>query len=538
MLVGVKEENRGKSLLELSLQDPAPRSRLAAYVNGEIRELSHCVQPGDQIRWIDMTDADGVRIYQRSLVFLFYIALKECFPTVELFVLYSLSRGIYVEFSRELDHNSFLRIEEKMREWVREAHPFIKEELTHREAREVYRREGLGFKSDLLKYKRNQKVTLYACKDHHHYFYGYMVPDTSYINLFRIIPYAPGAILLHPRTYSPDAIPPFYEQPKIHATHMESEAWSELMGVGAVCPLNRVIERDEIAQIIQVNEALQEKKIAKIADAIIDSKKRVVLIAGPSSSGKTTFTHRLKIQLMAEGVFSQTISLDNYFVNREFTPLDEEGNYDFESIEALELGLLNANIEDLLEGKEVGLPLFDFKEGKRKDQAYTMKLKKDEIIIFEGIHGLNERLTPGVLKKDKFKIYISALTSLNLDQHNRIPTTDNRLLRRMVRDAFTRGYGAEETLSMWDSVRRGEELHIFPFQEEADAVFNSALIYELAVIKKYALPLLEEIKPDSPVYSQAKRLKKFLYYLKSIEDDRIVPSTSLLREFIGGSSIL
>ncbi|HZK09887.1 MAG TPA: nucleoside kinase, partial [Clostridia bacterium] len=264
----------------------------------------------------------------------------------------------------------------------------------------------------------------------------------------------------------------------------------------------------------------------------------VVLIAGPSSSGKTTFTHRLKIQLMAEGVFSQTVSLDNYFVNRELTPLDENGNYDFECIEALELDLLNRNIEDLLEGKEIGLPIFDFKLGKRQDEAYKIQLKKNEIIIFEGIHGLNEKLTSGVLQKDKFKIYISALTSLNLDQHNRIPTTDNRILRRMVRDHFTRGHGAEDTLAMWDSVRRGEERHIFPFQEEADSVFNSALVYELAVIKKYALPLLEEIGLDSPVYSQAKRLKKFLYYLKSIEDDRIIPSTSLLREFIGGSSIL
>ncbi|NLY35924.1 MAG: nucleoside kinase [Tissierellia bacterium] len=538
MLIGNKSKDIGRSLLDLARESQSPRTILAAYVNGEIRELSYVLKSGDEIRWIDLSQADGVRIYQRSLVYLFYIALKECFADIELHVLYSLSRGLYVEFSTELDHDDYKLIENKMHELVSEAHPFVKNEINHKEAREIYNKEGLHFKTELLRYKRNEKVTLYACKQRHHYFYGYMVPDTSYINMFEVIPYSPGAILLHPRTYSPDAIPPFFEQPKIHATHMESEAWSDLMGVGEVCQLNRLIESGGVAQIIQVNEALQEKKIAKIADAIIDSKKRVVLIAGPSSSGKTTFTHRLKIQLMAEGVFSQTISLDNYFVDRDFTPLDEDGNYDFESIEALKLDLLNENIEDLLEGKEVGLPLFDFREGKRQDNAYKMKLQKDQVIIFEGIHGLNERLTPGVLKKDKFKIYISALTSLNLDQHNRIPTTDNRILRRMVRDHFTRGYGAEATLGMWDSVRRGEERHIFPFQEEADAVFNSALVYELAVIKKYALPLLEKIESNSPVYSQAKRLKKFLYYLKSIEDDRIVPSTSLLREFIGGSSIL
>lgn len=538
MLIGMKSEDIGRSLLELAQEKKTSRKILAAYVKDEIRELSYITRAGDRIEWIDLSYPDGVRIYQRSLVYLFYIALRDCFPATELYVLYSLSRGLYVEFSEELNHSDFERIEKKMYELVNEAHSFIKKEKNPKQAREIYRGEGIDFKSELLRYKRNQKITLYSCKEHHHYFYGYMVPDTSYIDMFQIIPYSPGAILLHPRTYSPDAIPPFFEQPKIHATHMESEAWSELMGVGEVCQLNRLIEAEEVAQIIQVNEALQEKKIAKIADAIIDSKKRVVLIAGPSSSGKTTFTHRLKIQLMAEGVFSQTISLDNYFVNRELTPLDEDGNVDFECIEALELDLLNENIEDLLEGKEVGLPLFDFKEGKRQDNAFKMKLKKEEIIIFEGIHGLNERLTSGVLKKDKFKIYISALTSLNLDQHNRIPTTDNRILRRMVRDNFSRGHGAEATLAMWDSVRRGEERHIFPFQEEADAVFNSALVYELAVIKKYALPLLEEIESHSPVYSQAKRLKKFLYYLKSIEDDRIVPSTSLLREFIGGSSIL
>lgn len=527
-----------KSLLEISREKTYPRKVLAAYVEGEIRELSHVPEEGQKIEWIDLSKADGVRIYQRSLVFLFYIALRQCFPDNELYVLYSLSRGLYLEFDQELDHDQFKQIEEKMRELVAKGLPFIKEEMGLEEARRVYHDQGLYFKSDLLRYKESGRVTLYSCDQIKNYFYGFMVPDTSFLDKFKIVPYSPGAILLHPRTYSPDEIPPFYEQPKVHAAHMESEAWGQLLGVGTVCQLNGLVETQDVAEIIQVNEALQEKKIARIADEIIKSKKRVVLIAGPSSSGKTTFTHRLKIQLMAEGVFSQTISLDNYFVNREFTPLDKDGNYDFESIEALELDLLNEHIEDLLEGHEVGLPIFDFIEGVRQDNAYRMRLKKDEVIIFEGIHGLNERLTKGVLKKDKYKIYISALTSLNLDQHNRIPTTDNRLIRRMVRDSFTRGYDAEQTLSMWDSVRRGEELHIFPFQEEADAVFNSALVYELAVLKKYALPILEEIDKKSPVYSQAKRLKNFLYYLKSIEDDRIVPSTSLLREFIGGSSIL
>ena len=534
----IQSKDVGRTLFDLSKEVEHPRKIIGAYTDGVIRELSYQAKEGEQVRWMDMSFADGIRIYQRSLVFLFYLALREVFPKLEMSVLHSLSRGLYLEFGRELDHEELTQIEAKMKELVQKAIPFRKIELPLKEAEELYSEQGLHFKVELLHYKRNQQATLYECMGYVNYFHGYMVPDTSYLEEFKIIHYAPGAILLHPRTYSPDVIPPFYEQPKIHIAHMESEAWSDLMGVASVADLNRLIETDRIAELIQVNEALQEKKIARIADSIINSRKRVVLISGPSSSGKTTFTHRLKIQLMAEGIFAKTISLDDYFVNRENTPLDEEGHYDFETIEALELNLLNQHIESLLEGKEVGLPLFDFVEGRRQDDAYKMKLEKDEIIIFEGIHGLNERLTQGVLKKDKYKIYLSALTSLNLDQHNRIPTTDNRILRRMVRDHFSRGYGAEATMGMWESVRRGEETHIFPFQEEADAVFNSALLYEMAVLKKYALPLLEEIPPTSPNFSQAKRLKKFLYYFISIEDDRIVPSTSLLREFIGGSSIL
>lgn len=529
---------KNKSLLELSKMENLPRKALAAYVDGELRELTYRPKEGEKISWIDLSQADGLRIYQRSLLFLFYIAMRECFPDNELYVLYSLSRGLYLEFDHELDTQELQLLEKKMEELVEKALPMVKQEYNHDQAREIYQDQGLYFKSDVLRYRKSDRVTIYSCKEHSNYFFGFMVPDTSFLENFKIVPYSPGAILLHPRTYSPDEIPPFYEQPKIHAAHMENKYWGKLMGVGTVCQLNNVVETGELAELIQVNEALQEKKIARIADDIIKSKKRVVLVAGPSSSGKTTFTHRLRIQLLAEGVFSQAVSLDNYFVNREFTPKDEEGNFDFECIEALELDLLNKNIEDLLEGKEVGLPIFDFFEGHRQDNAYRTKLQKDEVIIFEGIHGLNDRLTQGVLKKDKYKIYISALTSLNIDQHNRIPTTDNRLIRRMIRDEFSRGYGAEQTLTMWDSVRRGEERHIFPYQEEADAVFNSALIYELAVLKKYAMPILEKIDKDSPAYPQAKRLKNFLDYLKGIEDDRIVPSTSLLREFIGGSSIL
>lgn len=320
---------------------------------------------------------------------------------------------------------------------------------------------------------------------------------------------------------------------------MESGLWANLLGVSDVSQLNAIVaEENKIRELIQVQEALQEKKIAHIADMIKEKNSRVILVAGPSSSGKTTFTHRLKIQLMANGVFPESISLDNYFINRANTPLDEDGNPDYESLVALDLPQLNRDLTLLLEGEEVSLPIYDFLTGQRSSDVIVMQLAPDQPIILEGIHGLNDQLTPDIHSKDKFKVYISALTQLNLDKHNRIPTTDNRLIRRMVRDYATRGHSAEQTIEMWPSVQRGESQHIFPFQESADAIFNSALVYELAVLKKTALPLLEEIKQGSPIYAQAKRLKKFLYYFESIDDDSWVPSTSLLREFIGGSSIL
>lgn len=518
---------------------PNDKNILAALVGNEIRELPALSPDMHPVRFLTLRDADGERIYQRGLVFLFYVALKELYPDAQFRVIHSLSQGIYMESSghKRLTEKELERIEQKMHELVHMEIPFRKIEVSMAEAKQIYHDEGLSFKAKIIEYKHNPITTLYECMGYHHYFYGYMPPHTGYLRLFELVYYAPGFVLRHPNNASPEAVPPFVEQAKTHAVHMESEHWGELMHVGNVTDLNYMIEKHDEQEIIQVNEALHEKKIAAIADAIVKSGKLIILISGPSSSGKTTFAERLKIQLMTSGIIPQSISLDNYFVNREDTPRDEQGNYDFEALEALDIELLNLQLKDLLQGKRVHLPSFDFYTGTRSFREESFWLRPRQPLLLEGIHALNEKLSRGIFHKDKFKIYVSALTQLNLDEHNRIPTTDNRLIRRMVRDHRTRGYTAMDTLSRWESVRRGEQKHIFPYQEEADAIFNSALVYELAVLKKYALPLLEAITPDHEMYYQAKRLKKFLYYFRAIEDEKYIPSTSILREFIGSSSL-
>lgn len=528
------------NLSTLAASAEHPYSILAAYVNGEIRELSYDLKEGEKYRWIDQRDDDGIRILQRGLTFLFYIALRQLFPGRTMELLHSLSDGLYFEVSGETLHQDEIQsLFEKMEEIRLADMPFTKWEMSIPEAAERYDEQGLTWKRDIIVYKHNPVATMYELKGYVHYFFGYMPLSTGALPAFELLSYSPGIILRHPTKSHPSGVPPFIEQPKLHAVHMESGIWANLLGVSNVAQLNAIVtEENSIRELIQVQEALQEKKIAHIADMIKEKKSRVILVAGPSSSGKTTFTHRLKIQLMANGVFPKTISLDNYFINRVNTPLDEDGKPDYEALEALDLERLNRDLAALLEEEEVSLPIYDFILGERSKEEVLMRLEPGQPVILEGIHGLNDKLTPGVHLKDKFKVYISALTQLNLDPHNRIPTTDNRLLRRMVRDFATRGHSAEATIEMWPSVQRGENRHIFPFQEQADAIFNSALIYELAILKKVALPLLEEIKPGSPVYAQAKRLKKFLYYFENIEDDSWVPSTSLLREFIGGSSVL
>lgn len=504
----------------------------------ELKELYHLHDENKELSWITTEHLDGVRIYQRGLLFVFYLAVKDLFPEDSFRVRHSLSHGLYIEFKRgELSKHECEAIEEKMKEIVDGAHPFTKVETDIPTAKKIYEKEGLFFKNDIIGYKKQPKVTMYECMGYHHYFYGYMVPDTSYLPVFGVRSYSPGIILRHPNMSHPDELGPFVEHAKIHLVHQEAVKWGQLIGVSEVSHLNAMVENGDIKELIHLVEALQEKNISAIADDIHRQQKRVVFIAGPSSSGKTTFSKRLMIQLRVLGLKPKVIGLDDFFVNREDTPLDDLGNYDYDSLEAIDLALFNRQIQDLMDGEEVILPRYDFIEGRRKFQEEPVRLHQHEMLIIEGIHALNDKLSESIDQKDKYKIYISALTQLNLDHHNRIPTTDNRLIRRLVRDHATRGSSAEATLKQWASVRRGEDRYIFPFQERADAVFNSALSYELAILRDYALELLDEIKPSSEVYAQAKRLKKFLYYFRSFNDRRLIPTTSLLREFIGGSAL-
>ncbi len=524
-----------KTLIELAEKKKITNGVLAAYVNNKLRPLDYEYKKNDKIEFVDISNEDGKKIYQRGLLFVFYIALKKLFPNKKMNVQHSLSKGIYITFEPSgITNEQIALIKEEMKLIIDKKFTFDKKETDLESCINVFEKEGLDFKKEILNYKKDDKCTYYDCMGYSHYFYGQMPLNTGYVKVFNLINYEPGVILMPPSADNPDRVPTFSEQAKIHEAHMETENWGNIMRVSTTSELNKTIEEGRIKDLIEVQEALQEKKISDIALDIVKRKKRIVLVSGPSSSGKTTFTHRLKVYLQALGIFAKTVSLDNYFVNRDKTPLDENGDLDYESLKAMNLKKLNSDIGKLLDGEEIYMPEFDFQKGLRNDKAYKMKLNKDEVIIFEGIHAINNKLTPDIYNKDKYKIYVSALTQLNLDRHNRIQTTDNRLIRRIVRDARTRGHNAEDTLNMWESVRKGERKHIFPFQENADSIFNSALCYELAVLKKYALPLLDKITSKSEAYPQAIRLKKFLLYFESIDDDSIIPSTSILKEFTGG----
>lgn len=510
---------------------------VAALYNNQLKELSSTVTEDGTIEFIDLTSLDGIRIYQRSLAFVLIRAAMELFYGIGITVEHSLNKGLYFElhYSHELSEQDIADIKKRMTEIIERDEPFVKESITKAEASELFERHHMESKKKLLKYRESETINVYNLGWLKNYFYGYMVPSTGYLRIFDIKKYGAGLILLHPTKFNPFELPVYEEHPKLASIYKEAEDWGKILEMEFVANLNERIEASESAEYARIAEALHEKKIAQIADLITESHKRLILIAGPSSSGKTTFANRLRIQLKVNGLRPITISTDDYFVNRADTPLDEKGEYDFESIDAVDVNLFNDNLSRLLAGEEVEMPDFNFKTGSREYNGRKMKIGADQPIIIEGIHGLNEKLTSKIKKKDKFKIYISALTSLSIDDHNRIPTTDTRLIRRIVRDAQHRGHSAQTTIHLWPSVRRGEEQNIFPYQEEADVMFNSALAHELAVLKKHAVPLLEQIDESSPEYPEAKRLLKFFTYFLSIEDDSIVPITSILREFVGGS---
>lgn len=534
------EYDKGVTLLEIS-RDNAHRYTtpvVAAKVNNEIRDLQNVLEQDSVVDFLDLRSDAGMKVYQRSVTLVMIAAAQELFPGCEVTVEHSLSKGLYCELhhGRDLMPEDVEKLEKHMRQIIEEDRPIIRKVLPRTEAIEMFKAAGQWEKVSLLEKFARENVSIYYCGQIYDYLYGNMVPSTGYVKVFELKHYPPGIILRLPEKDNPNVLPPFVENPKLFKVFKEAAQWGNIMRCAYVANLNECTASGEIKDVIRVAEALHEKKIAQLADfvALHRDEVRVILVAGPSSSGKTTFAQRLNIQLRVNGMWPVPLSLDDYFVDREKTPLDENGEYDFESIEAIDLPLFNSHLARILAGEEVEMPTYNFKTGKREYRGHRIKVDKSQPLIIEGIHGLNERLTSSVPRHCKIKIYISALTQLAIDSHNRIPTTDARLIRRIVRDSEFRSHDALMTLKMWPSVRRGEERNIFPFQEEADVMFNSALIYELAVLKKYAEPLLKKVSRENPEYSEARRLLNFLEYFAPVEDDEI-PHNSILREFIGKS---
>ncbi|WP_308780274.1 nucleoside kinase [uncultured Clostridium sp.] len=509
-------------------------------LNGEYYELFKPVNEDGNLELVYLCSTKssiGYKIYNRTLQFIFIKASLDLFPNSVITIEHSIGEGVFGEIHKEevLNEEDLKKIKERMIELINSDIPINKIKMKREEAIEIFKGYGMEDKVELLNHVSFEEVSLYELDGRYDYFYGQMAFSTGVIKAFDLIYYDPGFVLMSPKKENLEEISEFKENRKLSQIFMESEKWLNIIGVGEVGSLNTKVENHELRDLIMVSEALHEKKIAQIADMISERKEtKVVLIAGPSSSGKTTFANRLSIQLRVNGYIPIPISLDDYFVDREHTPKDENGEYDFESIYSLDLELFNSHLSSLLNGEEVEIPSFNFRTGAREWSGKNLKLPNNGIILIEGIHGLNPILTKSISDKQKFKIYISALTQLNLDNHNRIATTDIRRVRRIVRDYLSRGYGAEETLKMWPSIKRGESKNIFVFQEEADVMFNSTLVYELCVLKKYALQELDKIKPESKVYLLATRLKAFLGFFKEIDKD-LVPTNSILREFIGGS---
>lgn len=521
-------------------EDAAEYPIILVTVNGKLRELHKRLKADCTIGFVTVKDPIGHKTYERSacLVLLkavYDVAGKESIDKVVLH--YSMGNGYYFTMKGgiELTQEFIDLVKQRMQQIVEAKLPILKRSIVTDDAIALFHKHHMYDKERLFYYRRSSKVNLYSIENFEDYFYGFMAHHTGYIKCFDLILYEGGFVLLLPNQNSPQELPEFKPQKKIFHVQRESQEWGNKLDIATVGELNDKVTRGGIQDIILMQEALQESKISQIASRIAGSgNKKFVMIAGPSSSGKTTFSHRLSIQLAAHGMKPHPIAVDNYFVDRDKTPLDEFGEKNFECLEAIDVEQFNKDMLALLDGKRIELPVFNFKTGKREYRGDFLQLGKEDVLVIEGIHGLNDKLSYALPRESKFKIYISALTQLNIDEHNRIPTTDGRLIRRIVRDARTRGTSAKATIAMWPSVRRGEEQNIFPFQEEADAMFNSALIYELACLKVYAEPLLFGIERDAPEYVEAKRLLKFFDYFVPVPSEA-VPQNSILREFIGGS---
>ncbi|MDO4553237.1 MAG: nucleoside kinase [Bacillota bacterium] len=530
---------KGTSLEALArrFNEALPFWVLAARLDNRLREMDHPIEESCRVVFLDMRDPSANMIYQNSLSFIYLKAVQDVLGEVSVDIENSLNGGLFTEIRgpAPVTAEDIKAVERRMRELVEADLPFVRGSMSREEAVKKLSRGNHEEKLAMLQFSQVEKVPIYSLDGVPNFFYGIMVPSTGYIRHFELRKYRNGVLLRFPNQKKPNEIPPYRDDVKLYRAFGEAKRWGDLMGISYVAELNKVVADGRYKQVIQISEALHEKKIAQIADVIGKRGARLVLIAGPSSSGKTTFARRLCIQLRVLGIESLYMSTDDYFVERSQTPLDENGEPNFEDIDALDLKLFNNNMNDLLAGREVDLPTFDFLEGKKLFGRRISRLEKGQTIVMEGIHGLNRQLTSHIEDKEKFKIYISPFTQLSIDNHNRIPTTDARMLRRIVRDHQFRGYSAQRTIGQWPKVRAGEDKNIFPYNGEADMLFNSVHIYELAVLKKYAEPLLAAIGPEQTEYGEAVRMLKFLRFFQTIEDDSIIVNNSIIREFIGGS---
>lgn len=537
----IYEVKEGTTLSDLAKQVQLPQEPiiLLAYMDGKLRELFTPMTKDCHVRFVTLKEQAGYMAYKRTATLMFLKACEDLLgtgATTKIALDYSIGNSIFCDFleDRVIDEAFARSIQKRMEELAKANLPITKRSLDTDQAAKYFDRIGFKGKKELFQFRRESKMNIYSLDGYDNYFYGYMAPSTGYISAFLVSAYQHGVVLQIPKRKQTEEIVPFTPQPKLFHVMQRSREWTKTMGVDTVGALNDEITHGNINHLILLQEGLQEKLLADIADEIVSKNKRIILIAGPSSSGKTTFSHRLSIQLQIAGLTPHPVSMDDYFLDRELSPRDENGNYNFETIASLDVDLLTKHINQLLDGEEIDVPSYNFITGKREYHGHKLKIGEKDVLVMEGIHGLNGTLTNEIPEDAKYRIYVSALNQINLDEHNRIPSSDGRLLRRIVRDAMTRGNDARETISRWDSVRKGEEDNIFPYQEEADVMFNSAQIYEIAVLKQYAEPLLFAVPRDCPEYQEAKRLLKFLEYFLNIPSEAI-PKTSLLREFIGGS---
>ncbi len=513
---------------------------LGALVNNKVKELSFVFVKNKKVEFIDYSHPDGLRLYVRSLFFVLYAAVREVFPQVKLKMMHGISRGYYCELAgleRPITDSDIFAIRSEMQQLVHQDIPFEKIGLPTEEAVEICNRQNLRYKAKLFSQQGAMFTYVYFMGDKANFFYGHQVPSTGYLQVFDLISYYDGMLLRIPNPNKFSELQPYSPNDKLFEVFQEHKDWAEILNVPNVANLNENTINGTSGDIIKISEALHEKKIAEIANLIYDRREqvKVVLIAGPSASGKTTFSKRLMVQLAVNGLKPTMISLDDYFVDREKTPKDENGEYDFEAIEAIDIAYFNEQLVQLSRGESVELPKFNFTVGRKFPSGKKLQLGHNSILVVEGIHGMNPDLIPHIATENTFRIFLSALTQISIDDQNHISTTDNRLIRRMIRDSKYRNYSASDTIRRWPSVRAGEDKNIFPYQENADVMFNSALIYELAVLKKYADPLLKSVTESQPEFSESNRLLKFMSYFKTI-DEQEIPPTSLIREFLGGSS--